>query len=431
MIATQVISSTNPLSRVLLPWVERCGLVMLLAMPLMMFLGIAICDIAIVTIAVLFVVRSALLRDFSWLNTKWVQVGLVLWVYLIMISFYALMSSHLSLKQAVPFGRYLIFAAALQYWLLKSEDYRRYLVYALGAAVLFISIDVIYTFFTGLSILGKSSVQYGHYNNITWIWERKFSRIVGLNGKMNNGIMLAWSSMPVIVCLLMAMVKHKTVWRTLLAAAAVITICMAVFMTGERMALLELTLGLLLAFCFIKPLRLLMLIVGGITMLAAILLLTHNPALWDRNVSQIHRAVFGFWNNDYGRITRASFAIFSDHPLFGVGLKQYFLISKSPHYMHFNAINSHVQNVYLEFLTGTGAIGCLLFAGLLYFWLKQFWQRRAVIKAAPILIAVLIAFVLRIWPFASTTSFFFAWGAITFWWMGAWLLASTEEQQHA
>ena len=208
-------------------------------------------------------------------------------------------------------------------------------------------------------------------------------------------------------------------------------ICMAVFMTGERMALLELGLGLLLIFCLIKPLRLLMFIVGSFTLLAAILLVTHNPALWDRNVSQIHHSVVGFWDNDYGRIMRASWAIFSEHPLFGVGLKQYFLISKSPHYLHFNAINSHVQNIYLEFLTGTGVVGCLLFGALLYFWIKQFWQHRTAIKTAPILIAVLIAFILRSWPFASTTSFFFAWGAITFWWMGAWLLASLEEKQHA
>jgi len=82
-------------------------------------------------------------------------------------------------------------------------------------------------------------------------------------------------------------------------------------------------------------------------------------------------------------------------------------------------------------LTGTGVIGTLLFLGLLYCWLQQFWRERTVISAAPVAIAVLIAFIIRIWPFASTTSFFFAWGAITFWWMGAWLLAITEEEKNA
>lgn len=432
MIATQTFSHSNSqAARLLLPWVERLGLAVLLAMPLMMFLGIAICDIAIISIASLFVIRSVLLRDFSWLGSKWVQAGLALWVYLIMISFYALMNSHLSFRQAVPFGRYVIFAAALQYWLLPSAEYRRYLLYAVTAAALFISIDIIFTFFTGLSLLGKSSVQYYTLDHVRWIWERHFTRIVGLNHKMNNGIMLAWVSMPAIVCLMMTMVNKKTLWRTLFSATAVIMICMAVFMTGERMALLELLLGMALIFCFIKPLRLLMIVVGAIAALVAIVLLTHSPALWDRNVSQIHLAILGFWNNDYGRITQASWAIFTDHPLFGVGLKQYFLLSTSPQYAHFNAVNSHVQNLYLEFLTGTGIVGCLLFGALLFFWLKQFWQRRHVILATPVLVAVLIAFLLRIWPFASTTSFFFAWGAITFWWMGAWLLASTEEQQHA
>lgn len=431
MVFYQSMIQQRTLSTTALQWIERLGLLMLLAMPLLMFLGIALCDIAIVSIAALFVIRSIVLRDFTWLNQSWLKIGLVLWVYLIMISGYAIVDPSLSFKQALPFGRYLIFAAALQCWLLRDPANQRCLLYAMTATALFIAADVICTFLTGFSLFGKSSVQYRHFEHVTWIWQRQFTRIVGLNGKMNYGILLAWSVIPVLVFLLMTLRQYKIQWRGLILGMASVLVCLAVLMTGERMALLELSLGLFLILCLIKPLRLMMLCIGIVFAVTATWILLHSPALWYRNVSQIHHAVLGFWDNDYGRIMRTSWAIFCDHPIFGVGLKQYFFLSTSPAYSSFNAVNSHVQNVYLEFMTGTGLIGTVLFLALLWCWLKQFWQQRARIRVNPILIGVFIAFLLRIWPFASTTSFFFAWGAITFWWMGAWLLASTEENSNA
>lgn len=415
----------------LLPWIERLGCVVLLAMPLMMFLGIAICDAAIITIAVLFLLRSSVLRDFSWLHKSWVQFGLVLWVYLLIISPYALMSAKLSFKQALPFGRFVLFAAGLQFWLLRNKSYRHYLLYTLGAALLLISVDLIFTFLTGLSLVGKSSVQYQHLDHITWIWQRHYTRIVGLNGKMNNGTMLAWAAMPFIVCMLLNMhQKQDTLVKKILSAAAVLLISLAVLVTGERMALLELCLGYFLVFVWIKPLRLLLLGIGVLCVAIIFGVMWHSPGLWSRNVTQVIDAVTHIGTNDYGRISKAAMHMFYDHPLFGMGLKQYYLASLLPEYVSFNAVNSHAQNMYLEFLTGTGLCGSVLFLGLLYCWLRQFWDKRKVINASPIAIAVLIAFILRIWPFASTTSFFFAWGAITFWWMGAWLLAIIEEKEN-
>lgn len=416
-------------SAVLLAWIERCGLCVLLAMPLMMFLGIAVCDVSIIAVGVLFLLRSCVLNDFSWLRARWLQLGLLLWLYLIAISAHALMSAALSFKEALPFGRFLFFAAGLEYWLLASEKNRRLLVYAMGAALLLIAFDILFTFLTGFSIVGKSAMQYAHYQHITWIWQRPYQRIMGLNGKMNSGIMLTWMSMPFLVAMLLYSVKHHFGWRVVLAALAVMVISTAILVSGERMALLELCLGYALIFVLIKPLRKILVIVGVFCIAMALLVLLRNPGLWSRNVASVLHAIATFSTNNYGNLFKAAWALFLHYPLFGVGLKQYFLISSLPEYASFNAINSHVQNVYLEFLSGAGLIGTLLFLGLLYCWARQFWKRRTIIKASPIALGVLIAFILRVWPFASTTSFFFAWGAITFWWMGAWLLALTREQE--
>ncbi len=427
-------SQSQSLSVSLLGWIERLGLVMLLAMPLLMFLGIASCDIAIAAIAALFVLRSMLIKDFSWLRLRWVQIGLVLWLYMIAISPFALVETKLSFRQAIPFGRYLLFAVGLQCWLLAQPRYRRYFMYALGTTLVFIAINTLFAFVTGLSLFGQNALQYeSAHHSVMWVWDRQFHRLYGINGKFNTGIMLAWTMIPFLAFLLSRIKQSMHIQNAIAPLLGVLLLTLAVLMTGERMALLETCLGLFLIFCLMKSTRRVFLGIAVVMVGCGLLLLLFKPGLWDRNVTSIYENVshWGAHDNAYANILRAAWDIFSTHPLFGVGLKQYFLLSQTPHYMALYAWNTHVQNMYLEWLTGTGIIGTALFFGLLVCWCKQFWQQRASLLASSVATGVLIAFILRIWPLASTTSFFFAWGGITFWWMGAWLLALTKPKEPA
>lgn len=429
-----ILSQSQSLTVLLVTWVERLGLLMLLAMPLLMFLGIATCDIAIVVIAGLFVLRSVLLKDFSWLRMRWLQIGLVLWLYMIVISPFAVIEAKLSFRQAIPFVRYLLFAAGLQCWLLAQPRYRRYLMHALGATLIFIAMNAFFSFITGLSLFGKNALQYyPEHHPVMWVWNREFQRLYGINGKFNAGILMAWTCMPFLAFLL-SRVKQATQFQDAIAPLlGVLLLTLAVLMTGERMALLETCFGILLMFFLMKSARKVFVGIAAVMVGCGVLLLLFKPGLWDRNVTTIYHSIshWGSHDNAYGNILNAAWDIFLAHPLFGAGLKQYFLLSQTPHYMALNAWNTHVQNVYLEWLTGTGIIGTGLFLGLLFCWCQQFWQQRATLLASSVATGVLIAFILRIWPLASTTSFFFAWGGITFWWMGAWLLALTKTKEAA
>ncbi|PHQ79820.1 MAG: hypothetical protein COB66_06095 [Coxiella sp. (in: Bacteria)] len=405
-------------------WLDYAGLVVLLLMPFLTFLGIATCDISIVLIAVLFVVRSVILRDFAWLTSRWVQIGLLLWLYVIILSPYALFQAKLSFKQALPFGRFVVFGAALQYWLLNSEKNRRYFMYALTATLLLIAVNVVQSFVTGLTIFGKSSIAYDWTNrHIEWVWNRHFQRIAGLNGKLNSGILLTWFAIPVLTFLLIQVKQYSKVKIKLLSVLGVVVILAAVLVTGERMALLELLLGALLMFILMPSLRKQLLLIGLISAIVLATLLYVDKGLWNRNVTQIIHSTHHFGSNAYGNIFKTALAISSAHPIFGIGLKQYFLASKLPQYIGMHGINSHPQNVYLEWLVGAGVLGLMAFLLLLGTWCSKFWRARKHLRASPIAMGVLIALMLRCWPLASTTSFFFSWGGITFWLMGGWLLA--------
>lgn len=411
----------HPCNRLL----EMTGLFFLVSMPFMMFLGIVACDISLSTIAVLFLIRSVLIKDFSWLNIRWIQIALILWAYTLILSFYALVNVKASFSQAIPFCRFIFFAAGLQCWLLKSADYRRYLLYALTATVLLMTVNILFSFLTGLSLLGKSATQYGHYTHITWLWQRPYGRIMGLNGKMNAGIMLTWVAMPFFV-FMASIMKHKKRHSFVAALLALLLVMMAISITGDRMAFLECGFGCFLLFLFLPDLRWPFFLTGGILLLLLAGVFLFDPGLYHRNLVSLFKDTAHFSHDSYGVIARTAAAIFWDHPIFGVGLKQYSYLSSSLQYSHLGGFNTHTQNLYLEWITGTGLIGILLFLSMLYCWFKQFFLQRSVICGLPIAVGVFVGFILRAWPLASTTSFFFSWGAITFWWMAAWLLAITD-----
>ena len=106
--------------------------------------------------------------------------------------------------------------------------------------------------------------------------------------------------------------------------------------------------------------------------------------------------------------------------------------------------NNSPQNMYLEFLVNTGTVGTVLFLSLMAMWAWRFWSHRQLLSRSvsssyrageshqvicttnPVLMGVFIALCLRVFPFVTTTSFYFSWGALTFWWMGAWLLAACD-----
>ncbi|MCZ6745516.1 MAG: hypothetical protein O7D31_12695, partial [Alphaproteobacteria bacterium] len=77
--------STGDIARALTP-VAR-GLV--LAIPALLVIGKAPPDIAASLVALAFLVRSAVVGDFSWARTPWIVAAFAVWIYLILASFAA------------------------------------------------------------------------------------------------------------------------------------------------------------------------------------------------------------------------------------------------------------------------------------------------------------------------------------------------------
>lgn len=412
--------------------IDRIGTVFLLILPLMVFLGIALGDIAMTTIGVLFVLRSVINKEAAWLRESWIRLALALWLFLVVSSFFVTYPKQ-AFSQALPFVRFILFGAGLQFWLLADQKRRQWGLYALGITLIFIAFNTIFSYVSGYNFFGKTVFQKGVHFNGHWVWNRisqpgSYARLKGINGKLNAGTMMTWLSFPFIAFLL-TRVKEATVLKRFWSAAGILLILLAVMLTGERMPFLEMGLGFVLLFFMLPSFRLLLAICGGLILLmfAGAMLIDHH--LWNRDVLTVIGQAGALGHNVYGGIFAAAFDMFKHHPVAGVGLKQFqYLCSQAP-YAVFQGCNTHPQNIYLEWLSGTGLIGTILFLGIMFCWIKKFWQSRRLLAVMPVAVAAIVGFFIRAWPIASTTSFFFAWGGVSFWWMGAWALAAIEDKK--
>ncbi|MDX1541552.1 MAG: hypothetical protein R3349_09135, partial [Geminicoccaceae bacterium] len=98
-------------------WLGQVAALLLIAMPALFILGQAAPDIALTLIAILFLGRSIALRDWRWLEEPWVLTGLLVWIYLMLNAAYVAGDVEAAISRAAPFGRFIVFAAALQFWL--------------------------------------------------------------------------------------------------------------------------------------------------------------------------------------------------------------------------------------------------------------------------------------------------------------------------
>ena len=366
----------------------------------------SVADVLLCIVAISFLVRSVLKKEWKWTGDPWFRLCFLTWGWLLVISFLASFDKESSFGRAIPWIRFILFAAAFKYWLFpkKNQDYRPIYI-LLAATILFTVIDLWVQYLSGQSIFGNISPAAG--------------RLTGpFRSHLVPGTYLAKWSLPLMGWLYLAL-NHRSTSRTLSAcmcAAAGSTIAITIFITGERMAFLTYITAFALLFIFMAGKRLL--IPLGMAMLgAALLLLKTNASLMGR-VTLFTNDLSNFWESAYGVIFIRSLELFRENPFFGVGLKNFRYASVSADF----AGQYHPHNPYLEWAVETGLVGLLLFLLLIGVagW-KTFSAVRKETDSKRIMAASMwLALFMFLWPFMSSMSLFSNWNAIIFWFIMAW-----------
>jgi hypothetical protein len=403
-------------------WVTDIASWLIILFPLLLVAGHVVPDIALSLIGFFFLVHCAERRDWRWLQARWVQCLLVTWVYIMLRGCFS-ENALVSLHRSLPWFRYIVFAAALAYWLFLNDTTRNRFFIALTWVILFFALDGLLQWFAGRDILWHARLTdtLGHY------------RLTGPWNKPILGIMLAWLSFPVCVQFLLPEAENPA-RRKVLHFGIVLTLLVlaTIIVSGERMALLLSLFGWAIAIVMLsaRSKAVWLVLACGIALIGLLALI--SPQVLGRQVNSTIDTLTHWQQSPYGQIFASGLELVKQNPLFGIGSAE-FSSSCAALYTdptaNAQACNTHPHNIYMEWLIENGIIGLVLFIAFIAAVIAacaRHWRRNC---ASPAFIGLFIAFMLRVWPIASSTNFFSSWGAPPFWLVLGALLAYTAAKE--
>lgn len=367
--------------------------------PILFLTGTATADAGMSIIALLFLLRSYLEKDWGWTKELWVRALAALWIYMNIRGIFARDPLE-ALHRGLPFVRYFVFAAALAYWTLRDQRVRSIFLKVLAAVVLFSAADGLLQWFHGKDLFGIPYMSYDQHIRLTAPFRMQIV-----------GIMLAWLSLPVCLwCMTDKEGKLQLSWKLL----AVLPILAAIVLSGERMALLLTAFGWLMV-AFMLPVRKIYpvsAVVAGIALLGVMAYV--SPVTFDRQIVSTVATLRNWQESPYGILLTSDLRIAQVNPVFGIGTNHFRIVC--PEYFSGPlSCNLHPHNVYLEWFIEQGIIGFALYLTFIYGLLRSCIRNWQVVRQNPVCIGFLVAILLRLWPLASTTGFFSRWGAPPFW----------------
>jgi O-antigen ligase len=388
--------------------------ILLLMLPLWLISGRAAVDADLSLIAIMFLVRSAVMRDWSWARSTWFRIGLGLWLWTLVVSVFAF-DHRLSFSQAAPWIRFLLFAAALESWVLDEVWMHRLLWVATGTLV-FVAFDTLLQYFHGSDVLG----------NPRWGTER----LTSVFERPRVGIFITKLMFPAVFgAFAWHAWRRGRLWPSMAFAGLVLLLLTAIFLSGERMALLLALLGLTLGALLQKGM-LRVLVAGALSLgiVTSVILALANPELIKRQVDETLHTLNHLSESPYGKIWSSGLQMAMERPLFGAGMKNFRVVCPKldmPQSVE-ERCSTHPHNTYLEWASESGIPGLLGFLLLVGALFRRLWQVVALRGYGVWLMGPLVSMVVYLWPLGPTGSFFSNWAGGMFWLAVGWALAAAR-----
>lgn len=401
-------SSRHPTARAHVPpLLDRIGVVAALATPLLLLHAPSAAEGTIALTGLCFLGRAALLRDWRWLRTAWVPVALAWWAW---ITFCSLPVPALglgpggvhSLIESVAVVRFLLFAAALEHWILRPPCPRRWLFWIVAAAAAWIALELLQQLLTGRNLLGYPRGGDGE--------------LTGPFRKPRAGPPLSRILFPAILPLAAGLLERRRIFPALGSYALLLGGVMIMVLIGQRMPLMLTGLGLVVAAILLPRLRPVVIAAGlaGLVLVGTSAVV--SPPTYHRLVLKFSQQMELFPTSQYGQLYARAWHIGQARPLVGRGfdgfrtgcpMPRYFGPSfdgRQPQGGGDDICAAHPHNFYAQALDDGGFPGLLLFCATVLAWLaplaRGLWRH-----PAPLRVALFASVLVQLWPLASTSDF--------------------------
>jgi O-antigen ligase len=400
----------------------RVAFIALALFPLMLILKRWIAEFASVFIGLLFLYHSYRMHDWRWAKSSMMMIAWALWMYMVFIVTPLAIDPMESLSRSLIWGRYILFFAAIVFWLSTYKNQMKKMTLWMLVIVGAVTVDTYIQYITGESLTGRLSVG---------------NRLTGPLTRLAVGIFLAKLSFPILGLLLHDAWENNRKKHVVFYFVLVTAMMVAIVLSNERTALITYVLGLALSavllFIFLRPVRRLVLIFAAVQMLLLSGLYATQPALQSRVGDSVEMAG-EFSSSPYAQLWIASWEMWKRYPIFGVGLKNFRIACDS--LIEDKLIvycNLHPHNPYLEFLSEAGIIGFIGIIALVASFIIYIASHvRATTPNGRILGAFAFAGLLpTFFPFVATQSFVSNWPAMLAWFSIAMSVALASRMRHA
>ncbi len=383
------------------------------ALPVLLVAGRGAADAGLSLAAILFVLRSAGTGDWSWLKRPWLKVALVLWLWLLVVSYFAL-EVRPAYSEAATWLRFVVFAAAAEDWILDRRWLRR-LIVVTAVTLLLVGVDAIFQYVVGHDLLMhpkqdpyRLTGPFTHQVVGVYMMRLLFPALLGL---------WAWG-----------------VARPAARPAAVVlgsVVACAVFLSGERMAFLLVLLGLLATLMLWLGLKRALAFAGVAVLVGGVVFLfgRHQIAV-NRQFMATLGNIEHFSESGYAHLWRSGLKVGSARPLTGVGPHNFRVACSRPGIgmppTFSRRCNLHPHNMYIQWFAESGIPGLVGFVVLVGVWLRRLWRTGRQVNWSGWLTGPAIGVFVYLWPLGPTGGFFSNWNAVTFWLVLGWALAAAR-----
>jgi len=366
----------------------------------------AAAEISVDVVGVCFLLRCAVERRWEWLRQDWVPIGLAWWGWLVACTVMNIARFGLdgtALVQALAVVRFLVFAAALESWVLHAPRERRWLWASLGVATLYVAAQTLLQFATGYNLYGDPRSGDGE--------------LTGPFSKPRDAPTFVRMLFPVLLPPVGSLLARPGLRSALSGAALVVGGVLVVVLIGQRMPVLLAALGLLVSGLLLPRLRasVAVAILAGGALIAASAVV--SPPTFYRLVTKFSRQMGDFADSHYGFIAERAVAIAEQHPWIGRGYGGFGTGCPQPRYFqdwHWPGAIAHgdgggaalcvmhPHNHYLQAVTDAGLPGLALFTALVGVWLYRLGDG-LLRRPDPLRVGLFVAALIQEWPVASTS----------------------------
>jgi O-antigen ligase len=381
------------------------GLVTAMLVPLGLLHAWVMAEVMIGLTDILFLAAMLRRRDFTWTRSPWFIAAMLWWVWLVFCStpvFFTTANIRMGFLEAIVIIRLLLFAAALQYWLLTTARTRSIAWWILALSCLWIGAESWQQYLTGKNIFGDHRFGDG--------------ALTGPFFKPRAGALYAHLLFLALLPALIALYAKGRAGQLAALALAVLGVVTSVLI-GQRSPTILAGFGLVVAAFFYPQLRRVAIIafVAAIAFLAATPII--SPPTYGKLIGETSRQVAHFALSPYGQIwTRGivmglasplhgwgynGFRELCPQPQFGAGLP---LLGLAPTQLALGACNLHPHSYYIQAFTDAGLPGLILFVILIAIWFRML-SAGLLKNPDPVRVGLFIFFFTFVWPFETTDAF--------------------------